>query len=120
MAREGDLPRGLAAIHPKFQVPHRAELAVGAVICLIIAFADLRGAIGFSSFGVLVYYLVANVAAFTQPAADRRYPRILQLVGAAACVILVATLPIESVLAGLAMFAAGALYRMLRLRRRTL
>ncbi|MGP9500932.1 APC family permease [Specibacter sp. AOP5-B1-6] len=119
MAREDDFPRWFAAIHPKFQVPHRAELVLGGVICVIIAFADLRGAIGFSSFGVLVYYLVANVAAFTQPAIDRRHPKYLQLVGAAACVALVATLPLEAVLAGLVMFAVGIVYRAARLRRRT-
>jgi APA family basic amino acid/polyamine antiporter len=120
MAREGDFPHWFAAIHPKFQVPHRAELALGAVIVVIIAFADLRGAIGFSSFGVLVYYLVANIAAFTQPAADRRYPKALQLIGAAACLLLVATLPLEAVLAGLVMFAVGIVYRAARLRRRTI
>ena len=27
MARDGELPRWLAAVHPRFQVPHRAELA---------------------------------------------------------------------------------------------
>ncbi|MDJ0318756.1 APC family permease [Arthrobacter antibioticus] len=118
MAREGDFPRYFAAIHPKFAVPHRAELALGAAIIVIIMFADLRGAIGFSSFGVLVYYLVANISAFTQSGADRRYPKVLQLLGAAACVLLVATLPMEAVLAGLVMFAVGILYRTVRLRRR--
>lgn len=117
MAREGDLPRWLAAVHPRFQVPHHAELAVGAVICVVIAVADLRGAIGFSSFGVLAYYLVANLSAFTQTGPDRRYPRFLQVAGAAACVVLVATLPLESVLAGLAMFALGIGYRAVRLLR---
>ncbi len=117
MAREGDLPHWLAAVHPRFQVPHRAELALGAVVCVIIAFADLRGAIGFSSFGVLLYYLVANVSAFTQHGADRRYPRFLQVLGAAACAVLVATLPPAAVLAGLAMFAVGIGYRAARLRR---
>ncbi|MGA7206122.1 MAG: APC family permease [Specibacter sp.] len=118
MARESDLPRWFAAVHPRFKVPHRAELALGAVICVIIAFADLRGAIGFSSFGVLIYYLVANVAAWTQTGVDRRYPRTLQVVGAVACCVLVATLPPSSVIAGLAMFAVGIAYRVLRLRRR--
>jgi len=117
MAREGDLPRWLAAVHPRFQVPHHAELAVGAVICVVIAVADLRGAIGFSSFGVLAYYLVANLSAFTQTGPDRRYPRFLQVAGAAACVVLVATLPLESVLAGLAMLALGIGYRAVRLLR---
>ncbi len=117
MAREADIPRWFAAVHPKYRVPHRAELALGAVICVVIAFADLRGAIGFSSFGVLVYYLVANLSAFTQPGPDRRYPKFLQVLGAAACVVLVATLPPGSVVAGVAMFAVGIGYRALRLRR---
>ncbi len=118
MAREADLPQWLAAVHPKYQVPHRAELVLGAVICLIVAFADLRGAIGFSSFGVLIYYLVANISAFTQTGPDRRYPKVLQVLGAAACIALVATLPLTAVASGLVMFAAGAAYRVLRLRRR--
>ncbi|QCB96868.1 APC family permease [Arthrobacter sp. PAMC25564] len=116
MAREADLPRWLAAVHPRFKVPHRAELALAGVICLIISVADLRGAIGFSSFGVLVYYLVANLAAYTQTGEHRRYPRALQLAGAVACMALVATLPVGSVIAGLVMFAAGILYRGVRLR----
>jgi APA family basic amino acid/polyamine antiporter len=116
MAREADLPRWLGAVHPRFKLPHRAELAVAAVVCGIIGVADLRGAIGFSSFGVLVYYFVANVAAYTQTGSNRRYPRALQLTGAVACALLVATLPVESVAAGLLMFAAGVVYRMLRLR----
>jgi APA family basic amino acid/polyamine antiporter len=116
MARGGDLPRWLGAVHPRFKVPHRAELVLAAVICGIIGVADLRGAIGFSSFGVLIYYLVANAAAYTQTGDNRRYPRSLQLTGAVACAVLVVTLPVESVVAGLLMFAAGVVYRVLRLR----
>ncbi|MEV7660482.1 APC family permease [Paenarthrobacter sp. NPDC089316] len=117
MAREHDLPPWLAAVHPKYKVPHRAELALAAVICLVIAVADLRGAIGFSSFGVLLYYLVANIAAYTQPQEDRRYPKFLQVAGTVACVGLVVTLPPLSVGLGVVMFAVGILYRLLRLRR---
>ncbi len=115
MAREHDLPHWLSAIHPRYKVPHRAEAVLAAVICAVILVADLRGAIGFSSFGVLIYYLVANVAAFTQPARDRRYPKFLQVLGALACVVLVATLPPLSVGAGLAMFAVGIVLRLVRL-----
>ena len=116
MAREHDLPHWLSAVHPRYKVPHRAEIALAAVICVIIAVADLRGAIGFSSFGVLLYYLVANVAAYTQPAADRRYPKFLQVAGAVACVVLVATLPPISAGVGVLMFAVGIVYRLVRLR----
>ena len=117
MARGGDLPAGLAAVHPRTQVPHRAELAVAVVVIALIVTVDLRGAIGFSSFGVLVYYLVANVAAWRQSAEARRYPRILQAVGMAGCTILAVTLPWQSVVAGIAVVAIGVAYRSVRARR---
>jgi APA family basic amino acid/polyamine antiporter len=115
MAREHDLPHWLSAVHPRYHVPHRAEITLAVVICTIISVADLRGAIGFSSFGVLTYYLVANIAAFTQPDTDRRYPKALQVLGAVACVALVATLPPLSVALGILMFAAGIVLRLIRL-----
>lgn len=111
MARERDLPRSLAAVHPRFQVPHRAEVALAVAVCALVLLVDLRGAIGFSSFGVLVYYLIANVAAFTQPRDHRRFPRGVQVVGALGCVVLAATLPMSAVAAGTALLVAGALYR---------
>jgi APA family basic amino acid/polyamine antiporter len=114
MARESDLPNWLAAVHPRHRVPHRAELVVGGIICLLVLTVDLRGAIGFSSFGVLLYYFVANAAAFTQPADRRRWPRALQVAGAAGCLLLVVTLPWPALAAGVAVFAVGALYRGLR------
>ena len=52
-------------MHPRFKVPHRAELAVAAVVVVLAATVDLREAIGFSSFGVLFYYAIANAAAWT-------------------------------------------------------
>lgn len=116
MAREGDLPRFLAAVHPRWHVPHRAELVVGAIVVALVALVDLRGAIGFSSFGVLLYYLVANIAAFRQQRDVRRYPRALQIVGAVGCVVLALTLPWQSVVAGTVVVVVGIGYRMLRLR----
>jgi basic amino acid/polyamine antiporter, APA family len=116
MARQADLPRWLAAVHPRHRVPHRAEITVAVIVSLLVLTVDLRGAIGFSSFGVLLYYLIANLSAFTQPPEQRRFPRWLQILGAAGCVLLAATLPWQAVAAGLGMFAAGAVYRALRLR----
>lgn len=117
MAREGDLPRWLAAVHPRFLVPHRAELALAVVVCVLVATVDLRGAIGFSSFGVLLYYLVANIAALSQPRSRRKYPRALQVLGALGCVTLVATLPPVGIVVGIAVLLVGVGYRMVRLRR---
>ncbi len=116
MARNGDLPRFLGAVHPRFTVPHRAEITLAILVSIIVLFSDLRGAIGFSSFGVLLYYFVANVSAFTQDREYRRYPRTLQVLGAIACMVLVVTLPPSSIVIGLIVLAVGVGYRLLRLR----
>ncbi|MBD0673541.1 transporter, partial [Streptomyces sp. CBMA156] len=108
MARDRDLPHALAAVHPRFGVPHRAELAVGAVVALAAALGDLRGAIGFSSFGVLAYYAVANAAAWTLTPAEGRPPRAVPVVGAAGCLALAFALPAASVLQGAIVLALGA------------
>ena len=116
MARNRDIPPWFAAVHPRFRVPHRAELTLGLVVCVLVAFTDLRGAIGFSSFGVLLYYLIANVSAWTQTREHRRYPRPLAIAGAVGCGILVTTLPLTSIVAGLIVLAIGLGYRLIRLR----
>ena len=115
MARDDELPRPLASVHPRSQVPHVAEIAAGAAIIALLLVADLRGAIGFSSFGVLLYYFVANSAAVTQPRAERRIPRWLSIAGAIGCLVLVVTLPLVSIVAGVVVLAAGALYRMVNI-----
>jgi APA family basic amino acid/polyamine antiporter len=118
MARQRDLPGWLAAVHPRYRVPHHAEIALAGLVIVLVLTVDLRGVIGFSSFGVLVYYAIANAAAATQPEAQRRWPRSLNLLGVAGCLVLVATLPGQSVIAGVGMFAIGLTGRALVLRRR--
>ncbi|MDH6575831.1 APC family permease [Kitasatospora sp. MAP5-34] len=108
MARDRHLPPALAAVHPRFHTPHHAELAVGAVVALLAATTDLRGAIGFSSFGVLAYYAVANAAALTLTAAERRPPRVVPVAGLAGCAVLAFALPLGSVFSGAAVLAVGA------------
>jgi APA family basic amino acid/polyamine antiporter len=113
MARHRDLPGWLAAVHPRYQVPHHAEIALAVVVCVLAATIDLRGVIGFSSFGVLIYYAIANAAAYTLPSGG--WLRILSVAGLIGCLVLVATLPWTSVAAGLAVFAVGMVGRWVRL-----
>ena len=102
MARDGHLPSALAAVHPRFAVPHRAEVTVGVIVAVVAALADVRWAIGFSSFAVLVYYAIANASAWTLGR------RLIPVVGLAGCLLLAVCLPPGSVLAGSAVLAAGA------------
>ena len=117
MAREGDLPRWLASVHPRYRVPDHAEMAVAAAVTLLVLTTDLRGAIAFSSFGVLTYYAIANASAWTQRGDWRRWPRAVNAIGLVGCVTLVATLPVRAVAVGLAMFAAGLAWRVIIRRR---
>ncbi|MDX3532961.1 APC family permease [Streptomyces sp. MB09-01] len=108
MARDRHLPHGLAAVHPKFKVPHRAELLVGAVVAVLAATADVRGAIGFSSFGVLAYYAIANASAWTLTPEEGRPARFIPALGLAGCLILAFALPASSVIWGAAVLTLGA------------
>ncbi|MFC4493822.1 APC family permease [Streptomyces ovatisporus] len=115
MARDGHLPRALAAVHPRFRVPHRADLVVGAAVAVLAATADVRGAIAFSSFGVLVYYAIANASAWTLTSAEGRRRRVVPAVGLAGCLALAFALPLPAVLAGSAVLAAlGAVHGLRR------
>lgn len=104
MARDGHLPRALAVVHPRFGVPHRAELAVGVVVAVLVSAVDLRSAIGFSSFAVLAYYAVANASALTLG-----YRRLVPALGLLGCLVLAFSLPTASVVSGCAVIAVGAL-----------
>ncbi|MDF4249469.1 APC family permease [Streptomyces sp. WMMB303] len=108
MARDRHLPHPLAVIHSKFKVPHRAELVVGAVVAVAAATADVRGAIGFSSFGVLVYYAVANASAWALTPAGGCQARVVPVVGLAGCLVLAFALPLSSVVSGATVIALGA------------
>jgi basic amino acid/polyamine antiporter, APA family len=103
-------------VHDRHQVPHHAEVAVAGLVCVLIMLTDLPDAIGFSSFGVLIYYLIANLAAYTQSSDRRRFPRILQIIGIAGCGTLVLTLPLRAVLGGTVVFAVGIVYRAIRVK----
>lgn len=116
MARGKDLPAGLGVIHPRYRVPHRAEVLLAVVVIMLVLTVDVRNAIGFSSFGVLVYYLVANISAYTQDRTDRRYPRWLQVLGAVGCAALALTLPPTAVAGGAGVLVIGVLYRTGRVR----
>lgn len=75
MARRRELPRQLDAVHPTDRTPHRAEITAAVLVSAIVLVADLRGAIGFSSFTVLTYYGLANASAWTLTGTQRRWPR---------------------------------------------
>jgi APA family basic amino acid/polyamine antiporter len=89
-----------------------AEVVVAVIVCVLVLLTDLRGAIGFSSFGVLTYYAIANASALTQQPPHRRYPRLVALVGLLGCIVLALAVPKTSLVAGLVVLAVGLLGRL--------
>lgn len=107
MARDRHLPAPLAAVHPNSRTPYVADICVGASVAAIVVVADVRQAIGFSSFAVLVYYLVANTAALRLDRRRRRLPAWVPVLGAIGCVVVAGSLPWQSVLGGVVVFVVG-------------
>ncbi|MGW4488191.1 APC family permease [Amycolatopsis sp. NPDC004368] len=116
MARDGHLPRALAVVHPRYEVPQHAELAVGVVVAVLATTVDLRGAIGFSSFAVLAYYAIANASALRLRADENPAPRFVAVAGLVGCAVLAFSLPWVSVVAGCVVLAIGALAYFVRRR----
>jgi APA family basic amino acid/polyamine antiporter len=108
MAANRDLPHFFARVHPRYQVPHRAELAVGTVVAAIVALADLRSAIGVSAFTGLTYYAITNAAAWRLYRTERRWPRGIAMAGLIGCVVLAFSLPPSAVMGGGAVMVTGA------------
>jgi basic amino acid/polyamine antiporter, APA family len=109
MARRRELPGYLDAVHPRHRTPHRAEVTAAVLVSAIVLVADLRGAIGFSSFAVLTYYALANASSWRLSAAERRWPRWLAGLGVVLCIVLAATLPLVAVVGGAVLLATGSL-----------
>ena len=120
MARERDLPAPLARVGGHHTVPVVAELSVAAAVVALLLTTDVLTVVGFSSFGVLIYYSVTNAAAFTLTERPGSAPRWLNAVGFAGCLLLAVTLPLASVAGMAAVLAAGVAGRFLVLRLRKL
>ncbi|MEX2024052.1 MAG: APC family permease [Thermoleophilaceae bacterium] len=114
MARDRELPGVLDAVHPRHRVPHRAELAIGAIVAAAVLAVDLRDAIGFSSFAVLAYYAIANASALTLAPHERRWPRWPAAAGLAGCAALAITLPPAAAATGAGVLLLGVAVRATR------
>lgn len=114
MAQNRDLPRWLGAVHERRKTPHRAEIVVGLSVMVLLMMTDLSGAVGLSSFLVLWYYAVANLAALRLDPMERRWPRFISVMGLVGCLGLGFSLSPETVGLGVALLVAGGLGSRLR------
>jgi APA family basic amino acid/polyamine antiporter len=111
MARGGDLPAALQHVHPRYGVPSRAVVVVGAAAAVVAATGTLRGVASAASFTILVYYGIANLAAVRMPSETKRFPDAVPLLGLIACVTLALFLAPPVVITGIAVLVGGFVVR---------
>jgi basic amino acid/polyamine antiporter, APA family len=111
MARDGELPRVLTRRSQRFDSPWAAEIVIAAVAISLISSGDIVWTIGISSFCVLGYYAIANLAAIRQLGGGQWNPKFLALLGLATCCLLAAFVPLGSLLLGIALLALALVTR---------
>lgn len=104
MADDGELPK-VFRIHLKNGVPIVAELAVAVSVVLLVLSGSIVFTIGLSSFAVLSYYAIANLAAFRQPRAETTRAKWLNVVGLASCLLLALSVPGQGLILGVLILA---------------
>ena len=116
MSRTGDLPAFLKRIHPRFSTPHYAILISGACMIVAILLADLTLVVAVSTFAMLIFYLIANIAAFRIPLKYRQYTPIVPVIGAVSCLGLIGFLTINSWIIGIIGLALGIIWYVIQRR----
>jgi basic amino acid/polyamine antiporter, APA family len=111
MARRRDLPTFLEKIHPRYGVPGRAVLLVGAIAAVVAATGSLRGVASAASFAILLYYGIANLAALRMPREARLFHDAIPVIGFCACLLLALSLALPVILGGLGILFAGFVVR---------
>lgn len=88
MAADGELPKVISLRNKRFNAPWVAQLLIGLFGIGLVLSGDLVWTIGISSFCVLTYYLVGNLAAFAQAPMGSWPTKTLSLLGAALCAVI--------------------------------
>jgi len=117
MARNRDLPRIFNRIHPRFGTPHYAIVITGAGMIAALLLADLTLVVSVSTFAMLLYYFIANIAALRLPRDRSLYPAWVPALGALSCAGLVVFLTPVSWIIGCAGLLTGVAWYVLREKR---
>jgi APA family basic amino acid/polyamine antiporter len=115
MSRDGLLPRGLAAVHPRFGTPYRATLIIGGFVAVIAGLTPLSELAALVNIGTLFAFVVVAAAVIvlrrTRPDLPRafRVPwvPVIPILAILACVYLMLNLPVETWLRFVAWMAVG-------------
>jgi APA family basic amino acid/polyamine antiporter len=105
------MPHVLSRLHGKFGTPYYSIWIAGAIMALLVLFVDLTQVVAVSTFAILFYYAIANLAAFKLHSANRRYHKLVHALGLTSCLVFLAFSIFASTQAwivGIVCLAAGA------------
>ena len=98
MAKDRELPSFIGLRSKRFNSPWVADVLILIIATALLVPGELTWTIGISSFSVLVYYAIANFAAFRQLPRNRSASRALALIGGVLCLAVGFFVPLESLL----------------------
>ena len=111
MAKDRELPRFIGLRSKRFNSPWVADLVILGIATALLVSGEITWTIGISSFAVLVYYAIANFAAFRQLSPKQPVARSLALIGAALCLAVGFFVPFESLLVAMLALVAAMGFR---------
>ena len=111
MARRNDLPGMLEHTSRRFAVPDVGIIASGIVIVLLCFFGTLESVLSAAAFTILLYYLIANIAALKLAPAEKIYPKWVAWVGIVSCSALALSLQTRVIVYGFLLLAVGLVLR---------
>lgn len=114
MAEDSELPR-VFRLRLQNGAPWLAELAIGLLAIALVLSTGVLFTIGLSSFCVLAYYAIANLAAFQQPKDETNRPKIWNLLGIFLCITIGLAVPPPAIFTGVLVLAVSLLVRLLLL-----
>lgn len=114
MARNNDLPKVFARVSPQFSTPHYAIWVTGLLMIVAILAADLALVVAVSTFAMLLYYCIGNIAALRLPREKVLYSPVIPVAGALTCAGLAIFLSADSWLIGIAGLALGIVWYAVR------
>ena len=110
MASDAELPKVLSK-KLKNGSPALAEVIISLLVILLVVTGSIILTIGLSSFAILSYYAIANLAAYRQPRSETQKAKWLNLVGLGLCVLLGLSVPFGGLLLGATILTVALILR---------
>ena len=107
MGRRNDLPGFFERIHSKTGVPHIGVIFTSAIILAVTIFGSFEFVVRAATFTILLYYSITNLAAIRQPGPEQLYSKVIPWMGLAGCMAMSVSLPLNVILSGVILLAAG-------------